>query len=198
MSYEHKPIMKKSWALDHSEYLGYFYLEDPKGKCNVPSCPNSRRKVLIHRHIVRSPTSGDVAEIGWICHGNWCVYHGEPVDPEFLAYLENAERAHNASKKGIRVIGTFEKWLSKWGKENPGKKMPANEVRQLREEAKEANRIEELKRQGKLHRYDYPVSKFKNLKEARKWAKKRDGYVPLPNPITIRDEEKWMVYVSLE
>jgi len=187
MSGEITPIMKRKWAKDYPEYLGYYYQDKPRGVCGC--CGYSR---LIERHMVRSPISGDVAEIGWICYGHWCEYHDFGIiDHRFADYKAQA----GVAKRGSTTVRSL---LRDWGRKHPGKKLPADKVRDFEKEAEEADRIAELKKRGKIHCYDYPIDTFENLEEAREWAKERDGFVTLPNPVTIRDEEKWRVYVLLE
>ena len=189
MREEYRPVMSYRWAHDYPEYLGYYYQENPRGKCGVPGCPNSGREVLIERHIVRNPISGDVKEIGWICYGNWCEYHNlRIVDHRFVDYKAQVGVARRLGK-------TLRPRLREWGRKHPGEKLPASEVQRMAKDAEEERRIERAKRAG-VYREDIPVHKFPHIGAVQAWAKSRGGFAyAAGQPVTIRNEKFWMVFL---
>lgn len=176
--------MTEKFVREYPEYVGYYYQTTPKGKCAC--CGNSN---LVERHEVRSPISGDVVEIGWICYGYWCELQGYGLlDERFATYK---------AQKGVarrKIRGPVARMTRKWGREHPGKKMTAEEYQKLIDKAEEMQRMEELKKKG-LKRHDYPVSKFGNLTMAKEFAEKYGGYAPENNPITIAGKKKWSIFL---
>ena len=176
--------MTEKFIREYPEYVGYYFQESPKGKCACCGYSN-----LIERHEVRSPISGDVVEIGWICYGYWCEIkgYGHP-DPRFAAYKAQKGVARREIRRSLIPK------LKEWGRKHPGKKLPAEEVQKMIKKAEEMQRIEEMKRKG-LKRQDFSYSEFGSLKIAQEFAEKHGGYAPENNPITIRGVKKWILYL---
>ena len=105
--------MVERFAEEYSEYGG-FYIK-PRGKCENPSCGHYP---ITGRHIVRSPVSGDVKEIGSHCYQRWHQLQGMAVDPWFWEYLE-ALRVQALSSPGTVIVPKeqrkiYEEQRKKW------------------------------------------------------------------------------------